>query len=543
MSGFVERRAQRQSGKDCSPVYLFLLSLAWINTRMTSLKIEATSPSIGAALTSPSPIASGSSSLSQMADQGAGARLPKLEVRRSLRASTFDGTFSSVFENIVKGVLISNFLLGLGAGAFEVGLLTSIPMMAHLLQPLGAYFSEKTTSRHAYCLWIFGTARLLWLLPAAGIFMYSHGSLTAQALTFLTMGVLTVSNILESVGCASWMSWMAMLVPGKLRGRYFSLRRSLSSLTALLTIPVGGWLVSRWMGGEIEGYGVVLIVAVMMGLASLCFQFYMSDVNPQAVKESVAQKPVAQKPGVETISLEPSKQATSEQTKVCEAKVGLLADLSKSRNFLMLLLFLGVWTFSVNLSAPFFNYYLLDTLHLDVQWVTLYSSLRYGAFFLAIMLWGRLADRIGNRPVLIINCVLAATIPFMWSFSDGSLYSVWLALPLLHMAQGGTFAALELCLANIQLELAPLARQSVYFAIAAAVMGVTGAMGTTAGGYLAELSAVGLPALFAITAIIRLISIVPLLFVQEDRALSIRQLLDQQRQRVPQIWQLARIKA
>lgn len=519
---------------------------------MTSLKIEATSPSIGTALTSLSPLASEPSSLSQLSDQAFeqsnGARLSKVEVRRSLRASTFDGTFSSVFENIVKGVLISNLLLGLGAGAFEVGLLTSIPMVAHLLQPLGAYFSEKTTSRHAYCLWIFGTARLLWLIPAVGIFMYSHGSLTAQALTFLTMGVLTVSNILESVGCASWMSWMAMLVPVKLRGRYFSLRRSLSSLTALLTIPVGGWLVSRWMGGEVEGYGVVLIVAVLMGLASLCFQFYMSDVNPQAVKKSVAKKSVAQKSVAETISVEPSKQAASDQEKVCEekvleAKVGPVTDLSKSRNFLMLLLFLGVWTFSVNLSAPFFNYYLLDTLHLDVQWVTLYSSLRYGAFFLAIMLWGRLADRIGNRPVLIINCVLAAIIPFMWSFADGSLYSVWLALPLLHMAQGGTFAALDLCLANIQLELAPLARQSVCFAIAAAVMGVTGALGTTAGGYLAELSTVGLPALFALTAIVRLVSIAPLLFVQEDRALSIRQLLDQQRQRVPQIWQLARIKA
>lgn len=63
--------------------------------------------------------------------------------RQSLRASILDGTFSAVFENIVRGVLISNFLLGLGAGTFEVGLLTSIPMMAHLLQPLGAYWSEK----------------------------------------------------------------------------------------------------------------------------------------------------------------------------------------------------------------------------------------------------------------------------------------------------------------------------------------------------------------------------------------------------------------
>jgi MFS family permease len=163
------------------------------------------------------------------------------------------------------------------------------------------------------------------------------------------------------------------------------------------------------------------------------------------------------------------------------------------------------------------------------------------------MLWGRLADRMGNRPVLIINCLLAATIPFMWSYVDGSVASVWLALPMLHMAQGSTFAALELCVANIQLELAPIMRQSACFAIAAAVMGVTGALGTTTGGYLAELPAVGLPALFAITALVRLVSVTPLFFVREDRAQSIRQLIEQlihkQWQRLPQIWQPARIKA
>ena len=126
--------------------------------------------------------------------------LSKAEIRQSLNASTLDGTFSSAFENIVRGVLISNFLLGLGADAFEVGLLTSIPMLTHLLQPLGAYFSERVTSRHQYCLWVYGTSRLLWLLPAAGIFMYSRGSLDAHHLTLITMTVLALSNMLNSIG-------------------------------------------------------------------------------------------------------------------------------------------------------------------------------------------------------------------------------------------------------------------------------------------------------------------------------------------------------
>jgi MFS family permease len=508
-------------------------------------------------------------------------RFSKADIRQSLQASTLDGAFASIFDNIVKGVLISNFLLDLGAGAFEIGLLASVPMLAHFLQPLGAYLSEKTTSRHAYCLWIYSVARLLWLLPAVGILLLTNHRLTEVSLIWLTMGVLTVSNILEAVGCASWMSWMAVLVPEKLRGRYFGLRRSLSSFIALLTLPAGGWLVSQWKGGEVEGYALALIFAVLMGLVSLGFQFYMMDVNPQtlmaigrprtntqasipAIVQTDTQASIQTdtqasiQTGIQTdtqTSVQTSIQTdtqtdiqTSDEFKrpepVSNQKPATDASASfwQDRNFLTLLVFLGLWAFSVNLSAPFFNYYLLDSLQLDVQWVTLYSSLQCGAFFLTIMRWGHLADRIGNRPVIVGTALLAALAPLIWSYTDGSLWSLWLLLPLVHLLQGTSFAALDLCLANIQIELAPVTRQSAYFAAASAVMGLSGALGTTLGSFLAELSWLALPTLFALTAVVRLGSIIPIGFVQENRAQSIRLLLERQWQRLALSVQPARIK-
>ena len=470
----------------------------------------------------------------------------KDETRRSLRASSLDGTFSAAFENVVRGVLIGNFLLGLGAGAFEIGLLTSIPMLAHLLQPLGAHFSEKSQSRHQYCLWIYGSSRLLWLLPAIGIFLFSHELLTTHQLTLLTIAVLAASNVLDSIGSASWVSWMAVLVPAQLRGRYFSLRRSLSSLTALLTVPIGGWLVSTWMGGEIEGYGIALIIAVVMGVASLGFQFQIRDVNPQ-VEAAKLDKRISEhaleNADINQVTID-KKQQTRLLEKCYEKKAeesdrGLLGD----RNFLTLLFFLGLWTFAFNLSAPFFNFYLLETLSLDVQWVTLYGGLVHGAFFLMIMLWGKLADRIGNRPLLVINGILMSILPLLWLYTDAELTSVWIVLPLLHMLQGATFAALDLCLSNIQLELAPSAKQSGYFAIAAAITGTSGALGTTAGSLIAEISAWGLPALFVISAVVRLLSLIPLTFVQEERAHPMREILSPLLKRLPIAKQPAQAEA
>ncbi|MEO1401218.1 MAG: MFS transporter [Cyanobacteria bacterium J06635_1] len=418
----------------------------------------------------------------------------KASVRTSLRASTLDGVFSAVFENVIKGVLISNFLIELGAGAIEVGLLASIPMLAHLLQPLGAYFSENSTSRHRYCLWIFSVSRLLWLGLTAGIFWASRQGGVSQPLIWLTLSILLVSFVLDAMGAASWLSWMAALVPQKLRGRYFGNRKSLASLTALITVPVGGWLVTHWPGGSLEGYGVVVGIGMVLGIVSLLCQFWMTDINPK------------------------------EQAQTQQKAQGQADRLWRDANFLTLLLYLAGWTFALNLSTPFLNFFLLDNLQIDVQWVTLYCALMAGAHLSMMVLWGRLADRIGNRPVLVISSLLTAVIPLLWVTTNTGSLSLWLWLPLLHVMKGGTLAALELCTANIQLELAPVGKQSGYFAIAAAVIGASGFLGTTVGSLLAEGSG-DLTLVFTLSSCLSVVGILPLLFVKESRSRSIRGLL------------------
>ena len=88
----------------------------------------------------------------------------KVSVRQSLIASTVDGGLATVFSNITGGVLLSNFLLDLGASPVEIGMLTSLPMLTNLLQPLGALLSNRTNSRHNYGMWVLVPSRLLWLL-------------------------------------------------------------------------------------------------------------------------------------------------------------------------------------------------------------------------------------------------------------------------------------------------------------------------------------------------------------------------------------------
>ncbi|BAY22989.1 major facilitator superfamily MFS_1 [Calothrix sp. NIES-2100] len=433
-------------------------------------------------------------------------KISKQATRTSLKASTIDGVFATIFSNITGGVLLVNFLLQLGATPVEIGLLSSIPLLANFLQPLGAYLADRTSSRHWYTMIVFGPSRLLWLILVAGITWFCCSHIESHQLVIWTLGIIVVTNILGGLGGCAWFSWMAALVPPPLRGRYFGLRNSAGSLANFLSVPVLGYAVSAWPGGGIQGYGVLLFLGVIIGLISLACQFWMVDVNPQVYRAGKASSPHAENPD----SLQPK-----------------IFTILKDSNFLKFLLYVGLWTFAVNLSAPFFNFYMLKNLELDLTTVTIYASLIAGANLVMLVFWGKLADRVGNRPVLLLVGVLIAVTPLFWLGVGNDIISVWIWLPLIHLIWGGFGAALDLCNSNIQMEIAPLDRPSQYFAIAAAVTGVSGGLGATAGGFLAQLDIIGgLSGLFALSAALRLIALFPLLFVREPRSKPIAHVIE-----------------
>ncbi|AFZ29332.1 major facilitator superfamily MFS_1 [Gloeocapsa sp. PCC 7428] len=433
------------------------------------------------------------------------------EIRTSLRASTIDGIFAAIFSSITSGVLLTNFLLQLGASSVEIGMLSSIPMVVNLLQPLGAYFADRTTSRHNYCLCIFGVSRLLWLILVVGIGWVCWSGANLHQLVSWTLGMVLVTHILNALGGSSWVSWMAALVPHRLRGRYFGFRNSASSLTTLLSVPIFGFAVSAWPHSSIQGYGIVLFLGIVAGLISMGCQFFMADVNPLQPRDAASYR---------------AKAKAAENLNVVDESSRLQVSIFQDANFLKFLLYFGLWTFAVNLSAPFFNLYLLDNLHLNLSWVTTYTSLTAGANLVMLVLWGKMADRIGNRPLLILVGVLAAITPIFWLGAGSDSLSRWIWLPLIHIFSGGTWAAIDLCSNNIQMEVAPVEHPSKYFAIAAAISGVCGAFGTTTGGFLAQLSIIGgLPGLFALSVIVRLIALLPLVFVREPRSQSVLKIL------------------
>jgi MFS family permease len=416
----------------------------------------------------------------------------RVSVRQSLVASTIDGGLATVFSNITGGVLLSNFLLDLGASPVEIGMLTSLPMLTNLLQPLGALLSNRTQSRHNYGMWVLVPSRLLWLLLVLGIIFVDRPEGKSKQLVYLTLALLLTTNILAALGAASWMSWLAALVPPRLRGRYYSVRNIACSLANLLCLPIGSFVVSNWKGSdEIAGYGVVLAVAIVSGIASLGCQQLMIDINPQNYRSEHA----------ETESLFARLTAS-------------LAD----RNLVIFLIYFALWAFAVNLSTPFFNLYMLDNLNVELPWLTLFSSIGSCTNMLMLIVWGRIIDRFGSRPLLVCAGLVVTLMPLFWLITDlpqvRSQLAIWLAV--FHVFWGGLWAAIDLGNNNIQIAIVPIEHHATFFALAAAVAGVCGALGTTAGGMLMQYAHYeGIFGVFSLSAILRFVAIIPLLFVKE----------------------------
>ncbi|MCC5642272.1 MFS transporter [Nostoc sp. CHAB 5824] len=446
------------------------------------------------------------------------SRIPKDAIRTSLKASTTDSVLAAVYSLGTGGILLSNFLVELGASPVVFGMLCSIPMLVNLIQPLGAYLSERSTSRFQYSLRTHGIGRLLWLFLVIGIVGVSLGVINTHQLVILTLLIVLFSNLLGGLGAASWLSWVAMIVPRRLRGRYFGIRNSAASLTNLVCVPIAGLFVSHWYGGSLQGYGVVLLVGILFGIVGLGCQYFQVDMNPRCLRLQATQNTFYGKlPQTNEIQSEVVKDESSEVSQSIHPPQNQLANsIWKNSNFLRFLLYFSFWALAVNLSSPFFNLYMLDTLDLDVSYVTIYNSLQAGATLLMLILWGKLADKIGNRPILICIGILVAATPLLWLGIGVNRLDIWLWLPLLHILTGGTWAAIDLCSNNIQLAIAPTKNQSIYFAIAAAVAGASGALGTTIGSFIIQFAQFGgLLGLFALSSLFRLAALIPLLFVKE----------------------------
>jgi MFS family permease len=396
-------------------------------------------------------------------------KLRGTRLRHSLAWTSGAWLFGSVWMTSTAGAPLTLFAKSLGLNVREFGILAALPFLASLLSVPASLLIEHTGQRKRIFFWGLYTQRLLWLpialLPVALVAWLGAGGRHVAVWTFLVLTLTMHAG--NAFGGPAWISWMADMVPNRVRGRYFANRRRLGTLSAIPAAVFVGWFVDHYAGpmappGEVlRVCGYVFVTAAVVGVLDIaCFHFV-----PEVYR------------------------APRRGTHLLRAMSGPLRD----RQFLWFAGFVGTLTFAVSFMAQFVTLYVIQEAGvsgLGTQLMMMVAPLV--AQLLVLRLWGRAIDRMGRKPVLKLSTLGFAPVALGWCFLHAG--NVWLGYAVSAIG-AALWTGVELANFNFVMERAGGGggvRQAggggtSYVAVNSVIVNVAGCLGGLASGEIASL--------------------------------------------------------
>lgn len=465
--------------------------------------------------------------MAQMHRDGGRAGLSRLETLRALRIWTIEGCIATVQGTLTTGAFQTGFALFLGFDNFKIGVLAAIPAFTGLLQLAASYLAERYASRR-FIVTVFSLAgRLLWL-PMLAIPFALNRSLWVGAFLWLTL----LSSASMNVSAPIWTVWITDLVPSDIRGRYFSRRNMLMGIVGMAVSIAGGVFLDHAVKTAHWPYpaafGALFGISCFFALGS----FVCGRISPDVQRP----RPSSEAPG-------PS----------FREAFALYARPFGDRGFQGFLWFVVVITVAQNIAGQFFTVYPLAYLHLSYSILQILNAVVPIASLAALPLWGYLADKYGNRPILLLSLSIAVLPPFLWCLTVPDpfpgFYTITghgklivsqskMIIALLNIFSGVGWSGVGLAQFNLMIGSAPRAERAVYVAAVSAAVGLSGGVSPLVGGALLQAMA-GAPfpahglirnnyhALFVVSALLRIVALLPLRYLREEDSRSARYVLGQ----------------
>lgn len=465
------------------------------------------------------------------------------DTMRSLRVVTVSWLFGSVFFTAVAGAPVTLFAEALGATAFTFGLLAAAPFAASLLSLPAAVWSDYSGRRKQIFLSSLYAQRLLWIplaiLPPLVVWN-EWGDLPMALGVFV--GLFALMHCVGALGGPAWMSWMADVVPRRVRGRYFARRRQFGVISALPTALLVGYILDRTVRTGDGTSPQETVFWVVGGIFCAAAIFGIIDI---ALFHVIPHDP-------------PPEKGERPASVVFRELAGSLGRPMRDIRFLAFAGFMAILTFAAAPLGQFTTLMLVQKMKLEnvaVQTMLLVVPLL--ATLVAVSGWGRAVDRFGKKAVLAAGAVGVVPVSIGWMLVAGHATEesnwTWIIVGYVAGILSGLFwTAVETANFNYVLDLAGSAEGGHtragpstgagggYVAVNAVIINVAGMAGGLTFGKLASMTqevnfdldaswgwigrSIGtvdyFVILFAFSALLRLLAVVVFLpLVREDPAL------------------------
>lgn len=373
--------------------------------------------------------------------------------KNDLNNVILDGLTWQVFYTLTfGGVFLIGFALLLGANPFQIGLISSLPFFASVVQIIGSYFIERSGKRRFMALWTALLSRMLWIL----IILIPLLILPPAKSIWLIIIVFALSSIFNSLSGVAWMSWMSIRVPKPIMGKFFSKRTVYMSLVGVVVGLLGGFFIDYWKFGHTDPLGGFLILFSIGTLFSIFSVFYLSRVKDFPTEG-------------ENVNL--------------KSFIKLVKNPFKDSDFRKFVKFGMVWGFALGLAGPFILVYQIDTLKLDYIMVVALSTLFVVSGVVTLGKWGEIVDKYGAKPIIVICAFIVSLYPLFFLFITKS--NSMLLIPI-NIIGGIAWGGLDFAFAQILLRTVPQTNRSIYFSAFAGSNGIAFAIAPIIGGFLAS---------------------------------------------------------
>jgi MFS family permease len=413
-----------------------------------------------------------------------------------VRRLSTEAASTSIFRNLVSGAFVIPLALALGAQPHHIGLIGASAFIGRVLQIVLIGWSRNVGARGA-ALYAGASDRLI-IMFVASLPFWLAGS--AAAPWAIAIG-LTLSAMCGELYNISTSVWIAERTRPTERGSFLARRSSWASGFGLPANLAAGALVvllSSSAAQQSRILGAVLATGAAIGLLGLFI----------ARRVPALEAPVS----------------VDEVRGLLETARHALAN-PRFRAFVRYSL---AWGGSVQLAGPFFTAFVVKVLGFSVLETCMMLALQMGAAALFAPFWGRVADRYGNRVILLGAGFWAALVPFVYVFfGNPESARVLIALELL---VGTVWSGINLATSSALLAVVPAADRKRYVAIFSGITGLGLALAPLLGSLV--ISAVAMipntgvdtpyKVLFAISGTLRLLSIYSLRNLPELRARTLQ---------------------
>jgi MFS family permease len=296
-------------------------------------------------------------------------------------------------------------------------------------------------------------ARGIWIVPALLPFFMGAGAdgnvVLENASTWLLL-LIAFSSIFNAGIGTVWTAWMGNVVPKERRGRYFGMRNGIHAVVGLTANLAAGVIldhVSRPLNHQL-----VFMIAVTFALIGI--NMYRHHYQPAERPQPVRLR--------ETLAIP-------------------LHD----GNFRRFLAFAFYWQFAVFTGAVFVYPYFIDHLELTYTQIAIYQAIAAVTTLVFGPIWGRIADRVGNRSVLAINTFVAGFgLVGCWMLATPrNPHMIWVS----GVVDGIAWSAINAAVFNLALATAEPAKRVSYIAMYSLTSGLAGFLGGVIAGPLVKI--------------------------------------------------------